>query len=296
MLTSAIWLTGAFLYVTCIGLLHNRISDLWCFSGLFFSSSIAMGVVCTRIRVNICSNSNWKNFNLRYGSEDGRIRHRSSQNCVRINDPDLISSAYIWNKTQSIHKKLKQSSKHLTNKDTHMYFYNWKSPNCLIIIDNEKAAHIPFINIHSTGWGVNTCVALVWRDTPPSPVSRREADVTQPAKEWTAFVIKIHEENRGEEDWQRGSSRGSAGTRSVSPRSTATVALFKRKNKQQQHRLGHTSVESYAELLRFVRLSSFFFFFEQTRGDNCTVSQPSGLEWKSAIFCLTTPGSRATGK
>lgn len=34
----------------------------------------------------------------------------------------------------------------------------------------------------------------------------------------------------------------------------------------------------------------FIYFFEQTEGDNCTVSQPSGLEWKSAIFCLPRPG------
>ena len=37
---------------------------------------------------------------------------------------------------------------------------------------------------------------------PPPPPRRWEADVTLPAEEWMAPVIKIHEENRGNgEDW-----------------------------------------------------------------------------------------------
>lgn len=69
------------------------------------------------------------------------------------------------------------------------------------------------------------------------------------------------------------------------------------KNKQRE--LGYTSAESSGRACTFYALFVLFSFFGrggQTRGDNCTVSQPSGLEWKSAIFCLTTPGSGAIGK
>lgn len=130
---------------------------------------------------------------------------------------------------------------------------------------------------------------------PPSPVSRWEADVTQPAEEWTAFVIKIHEENRGKEDWQRGSSSGSAGTGSDSPRSTASVAFLKENlkgGKNKQRKLGYTSVESSGRATTFYTLSVLFFFFRGGRHGEITVLYPSLADWSESppYSALPRPG------
>lgn len=130
---------------------------------------------------------------------------------------------------------------------------------------------------------------------PPSRVSRWEADVTQPAEEWTAFVIKIHEEKRGKEDWQRGSSGGSAGTGSDSPRSTASVALLK------NLKGGKTSNASWdippprapAELVHFTRFSCFFLFLGGgDRHGEITVLYPSLADWSESppYSALPRPG------
>lgn len=133
---------------------------------------------------------------------------------------------------------------------------------------------------------------LVWRLFDVTlPLGRWEADVTLSAEEWMACAIKIHEENWGKgEDW---------------PGEQATTRLLFLSSRPgvtpwacapfwgTLGRYFAALSRAPCEMLCYVRLS---WLFEHTERDNCTVSQPSGLEWKSAIFCLTTPGSRATGK
>lgn len=89
-----------------------------------------------------------------------------------------------------------------------------------------------------------------------------------------ASVIKIHEERIEEKKIGRG-ERAAAVRRLVLPTPLWTWTPFSKKTK--------TNRDIHVLLRREVRLKwhvmcRFCAFFEQTRGDNCTVSQPSGLE------------------
>lgn len=86
------------------------------------------------------------------------------------------------------------------------------------------------------------------------------------------------------EDWQRGSSSGSAGTHSVSPRSTSTIAFLKTK----QHTLGYTSVESSSLT---TALYATLWFFSNRHGE-ITVLYPSLTDWSESppYSALPRPG------